>query len=176
MFFGGSNILARVRDAIPGLSTVRGSGPVYTPSDEVASCGADDTIIEICIDGTADSPGTGAGSIRSLLILAAESAFDMRVGNRDSVFAARFEELALGLEHTLSTIPSDGGEIDFRLPVRRARKAVSALRETMRREILEGIEEGADMATLERALRTVKKSAVEAAVALTMTKISTADH
>lgn len=168
---------------IDNNAAVRGSG---TTGDELARQGSSPSCAPMGVPATPEAEQLSrildrasvvsdkpmSGSVRVLLVLAAEYGFDLREGERNSAFVTQFEELADALVHALKTLPSSDGPADYRFLVLKALKAVSALRETVQSQIVDGIEEGADTTVLMAALEDVKKTAVHAAAALEMIEMS----
>jgi len=105
-------------------------------------------------------------AVRALLVLAAESAFALQLGTRDSSFVAQLKERSEILEQMLGTLPEVNHGVDYSLMLRRARQTVADMNETVRREVLDKIDENTAMDELKATLQVVKKTAVEAGRAL----------
>ena len=118
------------------------------------------------------APGIpGADAVRALLVLAAESAFELRDGVKDSVFLTELTERSENLERSLATPPKVDQGADYSLMFRRAQRAVAVMNETVRREVLEKIDENTGMDELEATLRIVRDASVEAGKALKLIEI-----
>lgn len=105
-------------------------------------------------------------AVRALLVLAAESAFALQLGVKDSSFVAQLKERSENLEQMLGTLPEVNHGVDYSLMLRRARQTVVVMNETVRREVLEKIDENTAMDELKATLQVVKATAVEAGKAL----------
>lgn len=113
----------------------------------------------------------GPDAVRALLILAAESAFDLQDGAKDSKFVSNVKECGKDLEKTLASLSLVGKGADYSLMFRRARQAVAMFNETVHREILEEIDEDTEMDELDATLQVVKAAAIEAGKALKLIEI-----
>ena len=105
-------------------------------------------------------------AVRALLVLAAESAFALQLGTKDSLSVAQLKEGVENLEQMLGTLPEINQGVDYGLVIRRARQTVAVMNETVRREVLEKINENTAMDELKATLQVVKDTAVEAGRAL----------
>lgn len=113
----------------------------------------------------------GTNSVRTLLVLAAESAFELRDGAGDAggnAFLAQLREQSESLAQTLAALPAVNQGVDCSLMIRRAQQSVARLDETIHCEILDQIDENTSMAELEATLQVVKATAVEAGKALAL--------
>lgn len=110
----------------------------------------------------------GTDSVRALLVLAAESAFELRDGSKDNMFLAQLREQSESLAQTLAALPAVNQGVDCSLLVRRARESAAILDETIHREVLDQIDENTSMAELEATLQIVKATAIEAGKALAL--------
>lgn len=144
----------------------------YTPMDVPAAPAANVLPSGFC-GASLLSDKSMSGSVRVMLVLAAERGFDLLEGENNSTFAAQFEELGNSLVSVLETLASDVGQAGNEFLIQKALKAVSAMREAVHTEIVDRIEEGSDTTALLAALEVVKKSAVEAAMALETIETST---
>lgn len=113
----------------------------------------------------------GPEAVRALLILTAESAFDLQEGKPNSLFPAQLGEQSENLAQALATLPEAFQGPDCGLMHRRARRAVDVLNETIRREVLNNIDENTKMGELKARLLAVKVIAAEAGRALALLKV-----
>ena len=79
---------------------------------------------------------------------------------------AQLKERSEILEQMLGTLPEVNHGVDYSLMLRRARQTVADMNETVRREVLDKIDENTAMDELKATLQVVKKTAVEAGKAL----------
>ncbi|MDH3229934.1 MAG: hypothetical protein OEN55_09095 [Alphaproteobacteria bacterium] len=105
------------------------------------------------------------GAIRSMLVLAVESAFDLRTGQANSGHLDRFEEMLgeqAGLLHGLENaeFASDPG-----LLTRRAQTALDAFASAVRQEVVEFVRPGIDRGDFDAALLRMTDRAIAAGVA-----------
>ena len=110
----------------------------------------------------AEQTGSIVNSVRTLLILASEGAFDLMAGHRKSPYLDRFEILYKEQSRKLAALPEDGGQADFRFLIRRARRAYEAFGDTVRRDVIEGVSPEIGKKSFDEALERVKQSAVTA--------------
>lgn len=113
----------------------------------------------------------GPEAIRALLILTAESAFELQDGAPNSLCLAQLKEQSENLAQTLAALPQVFQGVDYSYMIRRARQAVDVLNETIRREILDNINESTEMGELKATLRVVRDIAAEAGRALAFSKV-----
>lgn len=113
----------------------------------------------------------GSDAVRAILVLAAQTAFELQDGTRDCSFAAQLEEHIEILEQTLKNAPETYNGADCSLVLRRARRAVETMRVTIRGEVLNRVNENTDMDEVKAALHTVKDSAVNAVKELKLLEI-----
>lgn len=160
------DIAFKLSDAAPYLSGGR---------EGTASCSPASRLEPVVKASRTVLPATpaipGPDAVRALLILAAESAFELRDGARDSMFLAQLREQSESLAHTLASLPEVHQGVDCSLMLRRARQAVAVLNETIRREILDKIDENTEMDVLVATLQVVKDVAAEAGKALGLMEV-----
>lgn len=116
----------------------------------------------------------GSDAVRSLLILAAESAFDLQNGAKESEFVSQLSVRCKDLEQKLESLSLAGQGADFSLMFRRARQAVATFNATVRSKVLEEIDEDTEIDELHGALQVVKDAAVEAGKALKLIELRAA--
>ena len=113
----------------------------------------------------------GPDLVRALLVLTAETAFELRDGVKDSMFLAQLREQTKFLEHCLAVLPDIYQGVDCGLMLRRARQSVVRLDDTIRCEILDQVHENMSMDLVEEKLQLVKAEAVEAGRALVLLSV-----
>lgn len=120
-------------------------------------------------DGTV-APATpaipGPAAVRAILILAAESAFELQEGTENSQFLTQLTERSENLAQTLAALPDVSHGADCTLMLRRARQAVDVLNEAIRRDVLDNIDENTGARELKATLQSLRDIAVEAGRAL----------
>lgn len=163
-------MVGNYRDAVFKLNEVAAE-----PSDQVGNTGNFDSARglvaaaepDLAVQSRATAvPGTD--TVRTLLVLAAESAFELRDGAKDNMFLAQLREQSESLAQTLAALPAVHQGVDCSLMVRRAQRSVAILDETIHREVLDQIDESTSMAELEATLQVIKATAVEAGKALAL--------
>ena len=163
MFNNNRDVGFELNDAVPDLSAQRAdTGSFSRPSRPEPAVEPDRTVMP----ATPAIPGSDA--VRTILILAAESAFELRNGEQDSVFLAKLREQSSHLAQTLSALPEVYNGVDCSLLFRRARQSVETLNETIHREVLGKINKNTAMAEMEATLRFIKDIAIDAGKALAL--------
>jgi len=104
----------------------------------------------------------GSDAARAILVLAAETAFELQDGTRGGAFAVQLAEALNDLEYSLKMAPNVSKGIDRGLMLRRAWRAVEIMKDKIRREVLGKIDENSGIDEVEAALHVVKNAAVEA--------------
>lgn len=107
-------------------------------------------------------------------MLAAKTAFELRDGVRNGSFAAQLEAQCESLARSLEEAPAIDKGADRGLMLRRARRALESTKETIRREVLDKVDENTDMDEVEAALHAVKDAAVQAGKELKLLEIANA--
>ena len=109
---------------------------------------------------------TTQGVVRTMMIFAAEGAFDLQAGYGNSPYLDRFNALFEEHSRALEAFPASSGGADLRLLLRRASEDFGKFGETVRRDILEGVDKETGKGNLDEALERVKESAIRAAASL----------
>ena len=112
-----------------------------------------------------------SAAARAILVLAAKTAFELRDGTRNGAFAAQLEAQCESLAQTLEKAPAISKGADSSLMLRRARRALKSTEETIRREVLDKIDENTDMDEIKAALHAVKDAAVQTGKELKLLEI-----
>lgn len=134
------------------------------PTDAVTGVAPKGTEAPARKAGPADKLAT-QDIVRAMMIIATEGAFELRAGRRGGAYFERFNALYREHAENLSSYPDDGAT-DFRFLLRRAREAFEKFDETVRYELVEGIQPDTGGDTFDEALECVKQSAVTAAASL----------
>lgn len=163
MFSNNRDAGFKLNDDAPDLSAQRIDTASFAPAGKPEPVVEPDRTV---VPATLAIPGPDA--VRALLILAAESAFELRNGAQDSMFLVRLKEQSNHLTHTLAALPEVYKGVDCSLLFHRARQSVEILNETIRREILGKINDTTAVAEIETSLRAVKDIAVDAGKALAL--------
>ncbi len=103
------------------------------------------------------------GGVRAMLRLAGEGAFDLWQGESRSAYLEQFETKLREQRRAMESIHIAESGADYSFLVRKAQAALDAFGETVRREIIEGVDAGMEELAFYAALRRVKDSAVKAA-------------
>lgn len=141
-------------------------------SNDIGNCatagGLEHALVQDRIVQPATPTFPGMDAARALLVLAAECAFELRDGAKDNMFLAQLREQSENLARTLAAVPEVHQGVDCSLMLRRARQALAELDETIRREVLDQIDESTSMDELEANLQVVKDAAIEVGRALVL--------
>lgn len=103
--------------------------------------------------------------VRSMLVMATEGAYDLRAGYPDSPYLEQFEVRFEELRGRLSAVGATGARPDFRFLVSRARTGLTALYDTVQRELADRVTRDIDVPAFDGALDKVKDTAIAAGVA-----------
>jgi len=150
---GNSAGIARLRDSLPSCS------PAHLPPSPARKPQAGPSAIPAV-------PGPDA--VRALLVLAAESGFELQDGVRDGASMTRLAEQGEILSQQLAALPEVHQGVDRSLMLRRARRSVVSLIQTIESEILDRTDQNTALDTLKDRLQAVKAQAVEAGRALVL--------
>ncbi len=104
----------------------------------------------------------GSDAVRAILVLTAETAFELEDGIRNGPFAVQLETQCENLSQSLKEAPAIHKGADRGLMLRRARRAFEIMEETIRREILDKVDKNTDPDEVDVALHAVKDAAERA--------------
>lgn len=112
--------------------------------------------------------------VRAMLRLSVEGAFDLWQGKSGSAHLGGFETMFEELRQAMRSMTGSQGLADHTLLMRNAQAALDAFAETVRREIVRGVDSHMEELAFYAALNRVKESAIRAAHCVGSIQLSTA--
>lgn len=107
--------------------------------------------------------GAMRGGVRTMLRLAGEGAFDLWQGQTRSAYLEQFEAKLHAQRQVMQSMHIGHTGADYSFLIRKAQAALDAFAETVRSEIIEGVDAEMEELAFYAALNRVKDSAVRAA-------------
>lgn len=102
------------------------------------------------------------GDIRSMLMLAVECAFDLRLGRKSSPHLDLFDRKYVKICNAFGKFSAEGGRADLRLMAAHTRESITLFFETFQSEIVVGVNPETNPLVFDEILVRVKDSAVAA--------------